>query len=224
MRETGRRQWMAGLSILLLAALLGRTSYAAKTEDFVNPMKQNIFLVTPKTFESVVGRFRNADGVALLLHFSSNQLRDKKYINDVYNVAANETNGMLQMSAIDCAVWTSFCKNNLNPDLVYPRVIVYPPHPVPPFVAEKTDKASLILSAVRFIPAHNVQILNETSINGFMFQNPEIPKVLLFSSKSTPPVIYKALSNAFSVSLNRCVSCICLAISLWLPVALLCLS
>lgn len=171
---------------------------AGKVEDFVNPMKQDIFLVTPQSFESVIGRFRDANGVSVLLHFNSNNPREKKFIKDVYNEAAKETKGMLRLAAIDCATSASFCKANMNPELVYPRVIVYPPHPIPPFLVEKLEKASIIQAAVRFIPNAHVKILNDKNIDAFMTQNVAIPKILLFSTKTAPPIIFKALSNAFS--------------------------
>lgn len=104
---------------------------AGEAEKFVDPMKHDLFLVTPKSFDSLINRHRNSDGVAVLLHFKSTQGRLKKFINDVYNKAAKDSRGMVRFGAIDCDEWTTFCQENLNPDVEAPFIVVYPPNPWP---------------------------------------------------------------------------------------------
>jgi hypothetical protein len=189
------------LQILLFLFIKQNISCTAKPDEFVNPMKQNIFLLAPHTFDTIINRFRNANGVSLLLHFTSKNKTLKNFINDVYNEAAKETNNMIRFAAIDCNEHKKFCQENHNPDLQYPKVILYPPHPIPPMELENLSKSQLIKDAIRFIPGKHVINLNSSTINNFLTQNTAIPKVLLFSNKKTIPVIYKALSNSFSVSL-----------------------
>lgn len=107
---------------------------AGKADDFVDPMKHDLFLVTPKSFDSLINRHRNSEGVAVLLHFKSTDKQVKKFINEVYNEGAKEVKGMARFGAVDCAEWGSFCKDNLNPQLETPLLVVYPPNPVPAFV------------------------------------------------------------------------------------------
>ena len=190
------------LNFLLFFLFIFFQAQASSPDGFINPMKQEIFLITPYTFENIIGRLRSINGVSLLLHFSSKNDKLKSFINNTFNEAAKETNGMLRFAAIDCSKWTRFCKENLNSELLYPRVVVYPPYPIPPFSLDNPDKKKMIQQAIRYISGEHIENINSSTINNFLNQNIAIPKVLLFSNKKHPPTIYKALSNTFSDRLN----------------------
>lgn len=131
--------------LFVLIALFGQPHVACtqKAETFVDPMKHDLFLVTPKSFDAVISSYRNKDGVAVLLHFKSTQSSDKEFINTVYNPAAKEAKGMARFGAIDCHEWKKFCQKHSNPKVETPFVVVYPPNPFPPTVLAVSVKLAV---------------------------------------------------------------------------------
>lgn len=169
-------------------------------ESFINAMRHDILLVTGKTFHPLIERQRDNLGVTVLLHFSSSVAEHKKYIDSVYNEAAKELKGMIRFTAVDCNEWIMFCKETHNPDLKYPTVLVYPPNRIlPPDVLVPTpDKKTLMTTALSHVPGQHVDIVTSKNIDEFITQHIAMPKILLFSPKLAPPVLFKALGNAFT--------------------------
>lgn len=106
---------------------------AIATNELIDPMTHDVFLVTPSTFHDLISKYRNSNAVSMLLHFDSNKPNQKDFIDNIYNKVANDMKGMVRLGAIDCAKWKAFC-TDLNPDLEAPRLIIYPPNPLPPIV------------------------------------------------------------------------------------------
>lgn len=128
---------------ILVASLCPNVASAAAASDFIDPMKHDIVMVTAKSYDTLINRHRNHDGVAALLHFDSSQPAQKQFIQDVYNEVAKDSKGMAVIGAIDCKQWRSFCQQNQNPSVKTPLVVVLPPNPWPPIVLEVGVQISL---------------------------------------------------------------------------------
>jgi hypothetical protein len=81
---------------------------------------------------------------------------------------------------------------------------LYPPNPIPAFVVEQdntkvVDTDTLKKSAYKFI-GNRVIDITENNIQTFVNDNPGKPKMLLFTDKKTTPIVYRALSTYFDVS------------------------
>lgn len=168
--------------------------------DFVDPMKHDIFVITPKTFDSLISKYRNSDGVAVMVHYSSADSSQRKYIDSKINPVATELKGMVRFGAINCANHKKFCETNENPDVQTPMLILYPPNPLPPRIIENPhDTKVLTQLAMRTIPGRNVVTLQTQEQSDVFFDDSQlaVPKVLLFSDKEKVPVLFKALANSF---------------------------
>lgn len=58
-------------------------------------------------------------------------------------------------------------------------------------------------TVLRYITGENVKELSDDNVDTFLASNIAVPKVMLFSSKETTPVLFKALSNSFKVCHSR---------------------
>lgn len=83
---------------------------------------------------------------------------------------------------------------------------IYPPVPIPPFVPEKVglDAKKIAGWASSYVQSQ-VKDVTDDNLNGILNNNPSVPKVVLISNKDSIPLLWKAISNAFKVSiyLNR---------------------
>lgn len=175
---------------------------ASGASDFVDPMKHDIFVITPKTFDNLISKYRNSDGVAVMVHYSSSDSSQRKYIDSKINPIASELKGMVRFGAIDCGKsdHKKFCQANENPDVQTPMVILYPPNPLPPRVIENPHDSKMITQvAMRSIPGKNVDTLENLEKSDVFFdpKHLAVPKVLLFSDKEKVPILFKALANSF---------------------------
>lgn len=107
---------------------------------------------------------------------------------------------MFRMGSVDCNEFTALCSKEAISK--YPTWKIYPPYPVPAFEfsEEKFDFDKLKKSATKYINSRSIDI-TQTNYDTFINDNPGKPKVLLFSDKKGTPLIYKALSSHFDVSI-----------------------
>ena len=107
---------------------------------------------------------------------------------------------MIRVGAIDCDSFPKVCAKAGAEK--FPLWRVYPqfPAPVQDYQGSDLDVDKLKKMAYRFIGNRALEI---TSANHqtFVDDQPNRPKVLLFTNKKGTPIIFKALSSHFDVSL-----------------------
>jgi hypothetical protein len=110
---------------------------------------------------------------------------------------------MFRIGAIDCKEHKAICdKESIT---TYPTYKIYPQVPIPAFVSEQdnekvVDTDALKKSAYKFI-GNRVIDITSNNIDTFIADNPGKPKMLLFTETKSAPMIYRALSTYFDVSL-----------------------
>ena len=109
---------------------------------------------------------------------------------------------MFRIGAVECNEFKSICdKEGITQ---FPSYKIYPPTPVPAFlydgpIDQQLDTDKLKKNVYRYVGNRVIEI---TSANHETFkkENPNKPKMLLFTSTKTVPITYRALSTYFDVS------------------------
>lgn len=114
-----------------------------------------------------------------------------------------EQKKMLRVGAVDCDEWSNICSKEGITE--YPTYRVYPPFPVPHQDHLSGDKEvdTDVLKKMSYKHIGN-RVLEITATNHDVFKddNPGKPKVLLFTDKQKTPIVLRALSTYFDVSLT----------------------
>jgi hypothetical protein len=108
---------------------------------------------------------------------------------------------MFRIGSVDCNQFSTICsKEKIDK---FPTLRVYPPFPAPTqdYEEDTLDIDKLKKMAGRFITSRTVEI-TANNLDTFINDNPGKPKILLFTDKKGVPLIYKALSSHFDVSLS----------------------
>eukprot|EP01071_Lankesteria_metandrocarpae_P014827 Lankesteria_metandrocarpae@DN904_c0_g1_i1.p1 len=169
--------------------------------SFLNPMKHDIFKVTAKQFDRLIDSHRN--GGAAVVAFCDQESKCRAFLDGAFNDLASDAKGMVKVGAMECTGEDKkFCKDQLKEsDAALPQIMIYPPQPFPPYVwTGALEKGPIFNALLKLIPGNHVKTLTQSTpseMNAFMSTNIAVPKVLLFSAKDTPPVLYNALSNSF---------------------------
>ena len=109
---------------------------------------------------------------------------------------------MLRIGSVECTEWSKICEKEKIE--IYPTYRVYPPSPIPSvdLIPEDTlDTDKLKKAAFRYI-GDNVIDITAANHDVFKDDNPGKPKVLLFSESKKHPIVFRALSTYFDVSLS----------------------
>ncbi|CEM25166.1 unnamed protein product [Vitrella brassicaformis CCMP3155] len=188
---------MRQVLFLALCGVLWRRS-SGQAKEFIDTMEHDIQPVTGQTFDGAIRKFRDRKVSAVLFYTKNNEC--KKFIDGPYNELAKELKGMIKIAAVDCDDWPVLCKDS-NVDK-HPTVVVYPPNPIPayPYTGSLTKK-DLAGHLTRHIPS-NVVVIEPAKMDEFLTTHIAVPKVLLFSNKQKPPVLFNALSNEFKDKLD----------------------
>ena len=110
---------------------------------------------------------------------------------------------MFRIGAVECNEFKSVCEKEGITE--FPTYKIYPPTPAPAFTYDGTDKEldtdKLKKMVYRYV---GNRVIDITSANHETFkkENPNKPKMLLFTDKKTTPITYRALSTYFDVSLS----------------------
>merc|ERR1719335_2004695 len=73
--------------------------------------------------------------------------------------------------------------------------MIYPSNPMPAFKYEgKLEAKPVSAKVAKFMPDQTVRLTKE-NVDGFLTTDPSKPKLVLFSSKKSVPLIWKALSS-----------------------------
>ena len=113
-----------------------------------------------------------------------------------------EQKKMLRIGAVNCEDFSSICEKESITE--FPTYRVYPPFPAPvqDHLSGDAELNSDTLKKMSFKHIGN-RVIEITSQNHDVFKddNPGKPKVLLFTDKAKTPIVYRALSTYFDVSL-----------------------
>jgi len=169
-----------------LVAHLGRAG-AFKIEA----MQHDIQQITQSNFDGVIGKFRDS-AISSLWFFKDDNKADQQFLEE-YNKVAGELKGMAKVTAINCNDWPIFCKKNDVKET--PKIMIYPINPQPAFAYEGKMEAKVIAGKLsKLFPNLGTGLTAET-VDQFLTTEPSKPKVVLISSKKSPPTIYKALTS-----------------------------
>jgi len=180
---------MAGLvkAAVLSAGLLG----AAHAKVKIEAMEHDIQQITAQNFDGVVSKFRDT-AVSAVWYFNEDNAEDIKLL-DAYNKVAGDLKGMCKITALSCTEFGKFCEKQGVKST--PTIMIYPMNPMPAFKYEgKLEQKAISGKVAKFIGDNSVKLTKDT-VDGFLTTDPTKPKVLLFSNKKSPPLIWKALST-----------------------------
>ena len=110
---------------------------------------------------------------------------------------------MFRIGSVECGEWKALCDKEGITSL--PSYKVYPPLPIPPSMIDmegkELDTDKLKKTGYRYI-GNRVFDITVQNLDTFISDNPGKPKMLLFTEAKTAPIVYRALSTYFDVSLN----------------------
>ena len=111
---------------------------------------------------------------------------------------------MLRVGAVDCEESKDVCKkNDISGEL--PLYRVYPELRIPPvdYRTQDLDTDVLKKKAYKFIGNKSIEITSN-NFDTFVSDSPGRAKILLVTDKAKTPIVYRALSAHFDVSLTFC--------------------
>ena len=116
---------------------------------------------------------------------------------------------MLRIGSVECTEHAKICdKEKIE---TFPTYRVFPPSPIPAvdLVSEDVlDTDKLKKMAFKYI-GNNVIDITSANHDVFKDDNPGKPKVLLFTESKKAPIVFRALSTYFDVSIG------CFLLFLW---------
>eukprot|EP00922_Rhytidocystis_sp_ex-Travisia-forbesii_P021620 GHVS01031661.1.p1 GENE.GHVS01031661.1~~GHVS01031661.1.p1 ORF type:complete len:455 (+),score=90.91 GHVS01031661.1:57-1421(+) len=191
--------WM--LWLFSLFVLVERCSIsAAAAVGLVDSMVHDISMLTPQNFESQITRKRGSQVNAVMFYKRDDET--KEVLHGVYNRLAKDLKGMVTVGGVDCDAHPKLCEHH-NAASNHPSLMIYPLNPYPPYKYEGAMTLADIKSALfRLIPNRNMDVLSPEHVDKFLAKAVSMPKVLIFSSKKNPAVLFKAIGNAFESQLN----------------------
>jgi len=162
----------------------------AHGEIKIDAMRHDIQQITAQNFDGVIGKFRDSTIAALWMFKDTPE--DKKFMEQ-YNAVAGELKGMAKVCALSCDEWPVFCeKNNVK---TTPALMMYPTNPMPAYLYEgKMETKAVSSRIVRMMPDLST-VLTAENADAWLTTDASKPKVMLFSNKKSPPMIFKALSS-----------------------------
>jgi hypothetical protein len=123
-----------------------------------------------------------------------------KGIQGGYESFTKENKGLFRLGAIDCEEFTQICKKEKV--TTFPTFRVYPAFPAPTVDYEGSviDFDKLKKLASKYVTSRVVEI-TANNHETFLKDQPDKPKVLLFTDKKGIPVIFKGMSSHFDKTL-----------------------
>lgn len=182
----------------LLWLSLAGPGFVLCRSSLIDPMQHELQLVNAKTFTMKVKLARQMTSTAAFFYKASDS-GVKALINDQLDVVAKDLKGIVSIVAIDCgdSSMESHCTSELGKGYTTPVLRIYPKLPMPAYNFQgKFVKNEIKKALLKHIPSH-VEIVEKSKLPEFLSKFDTMPKVLLFSDKSQPSYIYKALSVAF---------------------------
>ncbi|EDO08171.1 Thioredoxin family protein [Babesia bovis T2Bo] len=183
-----------------LAALL--QPFTANATLLVDPMQHELQVGNETTFVAKVKVARQTTSTAAFFYTPSDS-GIKKLIDKEIDVVSRDLKGIFTIVAIDCSNRTlkSICEAELGSGYKTPILRVYPKLPVPAYnYSGELTSAKVKRELVKHV-ASQVEIINSGKLPDFMGKFETMPKALLFSDKTGPNYMYKALSLAMDKKL-----------------------
>lgn len=109
---------------------------------------------------------------------------------------------MFRIGAVECNEFKSVCEKEGITE--FPTYKIYPPVPAPVFaydgdINQVLDTDKLKKMVYKYVGNRVIEITS-ANIDTFKKENPNKPKMLLFTDKKSVPITYRALSTYFDVS------------------------
>lgn len=186
-------------TLLVLAAFLG----LATAESAYNPIKSSVQILNTKNFEKQV-TYNREKGISIVQFYKDNEANSKRDVGQ-YEKFGLEHKMMFRIGAVECNEFKSICDKEGVTE--FPTYKIYPPIPAPAFtydggVDKELDTDKLKKMCYKYV---GNRVIDITSANHETFkkENPNKPKMLLFTDKKSVPITYRALSTYFDVSLHQ---------------------
>eukprot|EP00920_Eleutheroschizon_duboscqi_P020094 GHVT01047909.1.p1 GENE.GHVT01047909.1~~GHVT01047909.1.p1 ORF type:complete len:421 (-),score=100.09 GHVT01047909.1:552-1814(-) len=165
----------------------------------LDPMKHEVGIVTPTTFDTKISKHRDGHVHAVLFYTHTDEC--KKFVDEVYDVLAKDLKGIANIQALDCADNENYCKK-LHSVTAFPTVVIYPELPRNSVMIKEAMTVKTLKSQIYSYVPSRVRMLTKAQVDGFLASNVVLPKAILFGVKAKPSVMYKALSNEFKDKLE----------------------
>ncbi|ORM41883.1 uncharacterized protein BXIN_0500 [Babesia sp. Xinjiang] len=193
----------AGRRLCSIVALLTATIISsAQCSMLVDPMQHELQVGNETTFVSKVKVARQTTSTAAFF-YTPNDSKIKHIIDKEIDVVSRELKGIFSIVAIDCSVKSlrSICETELGAGYTTPVLRVYPKLPIPAYNYSGELTSALVKRELVKHVASLVEIIKPGKLPEFMGKFETMPKALLFSDKTGPNYIYKALSLAMDKKL-----------------------
>lgn len=175
---------------LAICVLAGGVVGAAPLVN-IDAMKHNTQQITQSNFDGVISKFRDST-VASLWFYKEDNKADQSFFAE-YEKFATDLKGMVKTAALSCTDWPAFCEKQGVKET--PTVMLYPTNPMSAFKYDgKFEAKPLLAKAARLIPDFSTRLAKD-SIDNWLTTDSSKPKVILFSNKKNPPMLWKALSS-----------------------------
>eukprot|EP00921_Rhytidocystis_pertsovi_P004774 GHVQ01008302.1.p1 GENE.GHVQ01008302.1~~GHVQ01008302.1.p1 ORF type:complete len:507 (-),score=94.49 GHVQ01008302.1:1227-2747(-) len=179
----------------------GGSDGSSSSPSLVDSMIHHITVLTPQNYNTKIRQFRDRQ-ISVVLFGSALNEECKALVEGEFDKLAKEMKGLAVVGAVDCDMYTALCGDNGVQSTSYPTVMIYPVNPFPPYeFKESVTVGHLKKHLSRLIPS-NVEVVDAQNFDMFLAGVVSQPKVVLFSEKKNPPVLFKALSNAFKDNLR----------------------
>ena len=145
----------------------------------------------PRSFPSIVAKQRSWQVSAAFFYDPVASASTRAF--KAFDAVAAELEGMFKFVAVDCSGDSrSFCEDQIGASTSLPAIAIYPRDPMPQFVLENSETLKKTLQKL-LTDEHVTKI--SSADDPFFKTDTHIPQVLLFSSNSAIPPLFKALSN-----------------------------
>ncbi|PFH31916.1 putative thioredoxin [Besnoitia besnoiti] len=190
----------SGRLLLAVSLLSFAETLAMSAKIRIDPMTHDVSLVSQQNWDGKVLKFRDTQVFAVLF-YKDDCAECKTLIDGEFNVLAKKMKGMVGVLAVNCGENAKLCRDQKVE--TFPSILIYPVLPLPPYKFEgKADSASLSRALGPLIPSSVMTPKDLKDFEKAMASFVQVPKVLIFSEKSKPSILLKALSTAFKDKLH----------------------
>jgi len=159
-------------------------------EDFWT--HSQVFQLTKQTYPL----FKRRSDLWVILFYKSNDKTSKAY-RDAYKEVAEKLSDSIKVAAVNCHenADARVCEDLKVHEI--PKILVFPPNQTEPFTYDGPIQFGSMASFAVEHMENYVKLVTENTYNTFIDEDPNMPKVLLFTSKKATPPLFKALSRDF---------------------------
>lgn len=186
------------LTILLFLIVASNFNLITSAAIYSN-QNSNVVNLNPKNFDTQITQTRTKNTVSFVHFYTKNDSKSKSLKKEI-ELMSLEYDGMFKIAAVDCDEHRELC--NKQEVREFPYFKIYPPLPAPVFPYEQEIKTKTIISALgKFVDNKTIEV-HSNNIDSFVSEDPNLPKVFLFSDKPGVPLIYKVLTLQFQGKLK----------------------